>query len=340
MTVWLVRAGPRGEQQEYALKQGIALIGWNELPDLTGLKERADLDVHCRSAFPGSKDAKLNNWAGQIWAFARSIREGDLIALPLKGRGAIAFGKVRSPYQFRTDLVPEVRHTRAVEWTHPDIPRTRFDQDLLHSLGAFMTVCRIERNDAEARILAILGGKAAPLRRTKPHDPEPDDDEHVDLENNSRDLIRSHIVRRFGGHGLERLVTGILRAQGYTAKATREGADGGVDVIAGRGPLGFDAPRLCVQVKSGDSALDVKPLRELQGVLKNFGADQGLLVSLGGFKSSVYDEARRLFFQIRLWDADDLITELLAAYPRLSDDLKAEIPLKQIWTLVPEDESE
>ncbi len=41
---------------------------------------------------------------------------------------------------------------------------------------------------------------------------------------------------------------------------------------------------------------------------------KALLVSWGGFKESVYREARTKFFQIRLWDADKLMQALLEHY--------------------------
>ena len=34
---------------------------------------------------------------------------------------------------------------------------------------------------------------------------------------------------------------------------------------------------------------------------------------------------------MRLWDQDDVIRELLANYDKLSEDLRAELPLKRIW---------
>jgi restriction system protein len=89
-----------------------------------------------------------------------------------------------------------------------------------------------------------------------------------------------------------------------------------------------------VQVNSSDSPIDVTILRELQGVMKNFGAQHGLLVSWGGFKSSVIAEAKRLFFEIRLWDAGDLVDALIENYEKLSEDIQAELPLKQTWILV------
>ena len=41
----------------------------------------------------------------------------------------------------------------------------------------------------------------------------------------------------------------------------------------------------------------------------------------------------RQFFLVRLWDQDELIQELLDHYDALSADVKAELPLKRIWSL-------
>jgi restriction system protein len=71
--------------------------------------------------------------------------------------------------------------------------------------------------------------------------------------------------------------------------------------------------------------------------MKNFGATQGLLVSWSGFQSKASSEARRHFFEIRLWDAGDLVGLLLENYERLPEELQAELPLKRIWTLALEE---
>jgi restriction system protein len=159
----------------------------------------------------------------------------------------------------------------------------------------------------------------------------------LDVEQYARDRIRSFIGRNFRGHELARLVTELMKAQGYQTRMSPPGADGGVDIIAGRGPLGFEPPRICVQVKSSEEPASVNVLRELQGVVRSFGADHGLFVSWGGFKSPVINEARRLYFEIRLWDGGDLVERVLENYDRLPDEVQAELPLKRIWTLVPEE---
>jgi len=66
-------------------------------------------------------------------------------------------------------------------------------------------------------------------------------------------------------------------------------------------------------------------IRELKGVMDDFKADQGLLVSWGGFKQSVINDSRRRFFEIRLWDAGDLVNAILEHYDQLSKDLQAEL---------------
>jgi restriction system protein len=103
------------------------------------------------------------------------------------------------------------------------------------------------------------------------------------------------------------------------------------------GELGFGSPRLCVQVKSQQSPVDVTVLRGLQGSMQSFGAEQGLLVCWGGFKRTVLSEARASFFKVRLWDAGELVDALLRNYAKLPKDIQAELPLKPVWALVLEE---
>jgi restriction system protein len=39
------------------------------------------------------------------------------------------------------------------------------------------------------------------------------------------------------------------------------------------------------------------------------------------------------FFKVRLWNQEDLIAQLLANYSKIDEDIRLELPLKQIWTL-------
>jgi restriction system protein len=44
------------------------------------------------------------------------------------------------------------------------------------------------------------------------------------------------------------------------------------------------------------------------------------------------------FFRVRLWNQDDLIDQLLEQYGSLDEDLRAELPLKRIWTVAAQEE--
>ena len=262
------------------------------------------------------------------------MKPGDLIVLPIKHRSVIVIGEVSGAYLYKMTNPVGTKHTRAVKSWH-EYPRNQFDQDLLYSFGALSTICRIKRNRAEERVRAIFVGKTVTIQ---PKEEEIKSDNSLDIEQFARDQIVNHINSKLKGHGLAYLVGAVLSAQGYEIRISPEGPDGGVDVLAGRGTLGFESPRLVVQVKSYDSPVDVSVLRELSGVMSAFGADQGLVVSWGGFKSSVEKEAARQFFKIRLWDADDLVRMVQDNYENLPKEMQANLPLKRIWALVTEEE--
>jgi len=334
MAVWLVRAGKYGEDEALALEKGITVVGWKELPELSGVRSREQMKALQAKHNPKSKGKNVISNASQIWRFVNEIQVGDLVVLPLKTQRAIAIGKVLGGYEYTKQ-----RHTRRVQWLRTDVPRTTFGKDLLYSFGAFMTVCRIERNDADVRVAAVAAGKPDPKVRTPP----PRDDEDVvppeDLTQPATDQIREHIGRTFKGHGLAHLVGAVLTAQGYRVHESPAGPDGGVDILAGRGPMGFDVPRLCVQVKSSDSPVGAEVLNALRGSMASHKADQGLLVAWGGFNANVQKERAKEFFSIRLWDADDLVGMVLDHYDRLTEEIRAELPLKRIWVVVPDGEA-
>jgi len=331
MSLYMVRAGRQGEQEQIILDNGVVAIGWNRLPDLSKIKTRAELKDLYNSTYEGASQNAVVNMVSQIWRFMHDIQVGDLVALPMKSQPSVAIGKIEGDYEFK-ELAPNVKHIRKAKWLKI-LPRSEFDQDLLYSLGAYMTVCRIERNEAERRIRSMLGEKGQ-----SKHDGGENQEPPIDIETYAKDEIVKEIGRKYKGHALADLVAGVLKAQGYVIETSPPGPDGGVDIFASRGSLGFEHPRICVQVKSTSNQCDVKTLRELSGVMTKKKADQGLLVSWSGFTSALDKEAKDDFFVIRLWDSDDLMKALFENYDRLEEELRAELPLKRIWTLVREQE--
>jgi restriction system protein len=74
----------------------------------------------------------------------------------------IQIGEITSDYHFDAKAEDPYYHWRSVKWIGEAIPRTHFGQDLLYSFGAFMTICRIQRNNAEARIAAMRSNNWKP----------------------------------------------------------------------------------------------------------------------------------------------------------------------------------
>lgn len=341
MALWLNRSGRHCEHESKFLDEERIYLTWDQLnSDLSQLQSRDDLMQLLEQTYPNASVGRRRQNSGQIWAFARRMQPGDWVCMPSKQK-TIHIGEITGEYTYDPAAERPYYHHRTVNWIETDIPRTNFDQDLLHSLGAFSTICQIKRNDAEARIRAMQanGWKSAGVQ-PKPTLSQDDDDvatdesaTSFDLEQIARDQIARTIYAQYKGHGLESLVEAILNAQGFTMHHSPKGADGGIDILAARDTLGFGQPRICVQVKSQDSPLERPVLDQLVGTMQHVGADQGLLVCWGGFKKTILAETPRLFFKVRLWDQNDLIDQFLAVYDKLDEDLKAEIPLKRVWTV-------
>jgi restriction system protein len=342
MALWMVRAGKHGEHEPRFFGDNRIYLTWEELgADLHDLKDKAAVRKRLAEHLPGASPAKLSNHTGQIAAFLFEMKLDDLVVVPRKGKSAMAIGKIAGPYVYEGTADIEYRHYRNVQWLNLDVPRSAFEQDLLFSFGAIMTICSIKRHDAEKRVRAMVAGGFTPSSVAAIQPVATDDNPpRLDLERLSMDQIATLIGRRFRGHDMARLVDAVLKAQGYTTFVSPPGPDKGVDILAAPGPLGFGNPRICVQVKSQDSPVDTPTLNQLIGSMQNVHADQGLLVAWGGFKSSVDREVATQFFRVRLWDQDDLIGQLLEHYEKLDGDLRAELPLKRVWMLASQDDAD
>ena len=148
--------------------------------------------------------------------------------------------------------------------------------------------------------------------------------------------MRTFLVENFGKHKLTQLVAEILTAQGYICIVSPEGADFGVDIMAGRGPLGLDSPTLVVQVKSEAGTVGVGVLNELQGAIKTHKLTEGLLVAWGGLAKPAQHALRPERLSVRAWDADDVIDRLFDTYDDFSEEMRLRIPLKKVWVLLEE----
>jgi restriction system protein len=336
--LWVVRLGRHGEQEAHALETGELVLGFR-IGDLRGAKDRDAVLKLVEQAWPDAKRGRQANNATQLNQFSNTIQNGDLVVVPLKTSRKVAIGEIIGPCAPTAEGHP----MRPVRWMKQEISRDVFLQDLLYGFGV-MTVCEMRRNDALRRVEAILeigsdpGYESVAAKRRESTEQTTPEDSEVDLDEIARDQIERRVASAFTGHDFTRLVAEILKAQGYVVNVSPPGPDQGIDIVAGRGGLGFEAPRLVVQVKSGDIAADHPTLQALIGAVQTTHADQGLLVSWGGFKRPVEQARNELFFRIRLWGRTEVLDALFEVYDRLPEELRSELPLKRTWMLVPEDE--
>ncbi|MGR6129210.1 restriction endonuclease [Paenibacillus sp. SER-28] len=340
MTIWLFRAGRSGEYENKFLNDERVYLTWDHLEtDLRNFKEKQQLYNYLMSEYDVEKTNRARNWASQIWPIAHEMKIGDWVVLPSKIKSAVHIGEITGEYYYDEKRENPYNHFRKVKWFATDIPRSNFDQDILYSFGAFMTVCRIQRNDAEERIKAMRKNNWRTLNKYHKVKVDlksniaGDEESSIDLEVHAEDSIIKYITRKIKGNNLTTIVNAILKAKGFTTYQSPEGPDKGVDILASQGDLGFGSPKICVQVKSEEDPISRPILDQLVGTMHNFKADYGLLVSWSGFKNSVDREIPNQFFKVRLWDQKKVVEQLLENYDQLDEEIKSLIPLKRIWVM-------
>jgi restriction system protein len=342
VNAWIVRPGRNGEHEEWAIKSGRAAIGFHEVPDLTPATTREAVRQAVNMAFPTDPAMRQVNFASQMWAIRGGIQPGDLVVMPMKTTRKLALGICTSGYEYATDDTQRRRHTVGVDWKTQDVSRSGIKQDLLNTINGAMTVFQAKRNNADERLRVVLatgvdpGGPDADDITTQ--DPAVTTDDAVDPTPSItlgaiRDRVTTFLVENFREHQLTELIAAILRTEGYVCEVSPPGPDHGVDILAGRGPLGLDSPTLIVEVKSEAGPIASPVVRGLQGAMQQHRADQGLLVAWGGINGPAQREVRTDRLTLRVWDADEIVNRLLVAYDRLPDEMRARIPLKRTWVL-------
>lgn len=355
VAAWIIRSGKTGEREEWALTHSLAGGGFQELSDLTPTNTRdavravvdADLNEHSQGA--------RNVFTSQMWALRGRIEPGDLIVMPLKfGAKKIAFGICEGGYQYKHEASgTAARHMIRVDWRRTDIPRTAIRDDLLSTMNGAMTIFEASKNNAEARLRHIMDtghdpgafgvpSSAAPgspsattgiAPSTTTADGDVVDPSPAPTLEAIQDRVSQHISEHFAGHKFSYLIADILSVHGYVCDVSPPGADGGVDIWAGRGPLGLDGPTLVVECKSQASEVGSEVVRGLSGAISTTQADHGLLVAWGGLNKGGRKELAPNRHKIRLWEAQDVLVHLFHVYEDLPAETRARLPMTRAWVL-------
>ncbi|MFD4987875.1 CBS domain-containing protein [Streptomyces sp. NPDC058374] len=152
---WTVRGGRSGEWEHIALSEGLSILGWERLGDLSGCSSADDIGEMLSEAYPWESDGTIDSWKRQLWRFI-SMDIGDYVVMPRKQQPVVAIGELTGPYEFQADEPRGFRHVRRVDWKCPSVPRSTIRADLRDSMGAFLTVSELTRRDAVARVQELI----------------------------------------------------------------------------------------------------------------------------------------------------------------------------------------
>lgn len=128
---------------------------------------------------------------------------------------------------------------------------------------------------------------------------------------------------------MQELVAGVLRAMGYKTRISPSGSDRGKDIVASPDGLGFEDPRIVVEVKHRAAAMGSQEIRSFLGGRHD--NDRGLYVSTGGFTKDARYEAERARIQVTLMDLDDLVRSIIEHYERMDIDTQRLVPLRKLY---------
>ncbi len=142
MKFWLLKAAGTLEDEELILENSVITIGWAEFPDLSGVRNEAQVKKIMLEKYPGMQDERSSAWTGEIYSFITKIKKGDLVAVPLKTRNEMLIGKVTGDYEYR-QISDFIRHIRGVSWSKT-ISKGDFEEEYDVDLSSPETLSLIE----------------------------------------------------------------------------------------------------------------------------------------------------------------------------------------------------
>jgi restriction system protein len=328
---WGMHSGTHTGAEELFRSQNLVAIGYEatcpaDLRSMPGMWDAFKAAVAAND--PTVKAASVPVIAGQPYRFLHEVATGDLVVYRAKGSQHVHVGRIDGDYYFAAEET-SLRHRRPVQWLRT-VPISNITQGALFELGAFLTLFKISKHADEFSALATAGDGA-------PDTLEPQTmivaDASVtevasDIDQSTRDYVLKILATAFKGHPLAHLVAQVLRTMGFRTRVSPPGADQGVDVLAHPDELGFQPPRIKVQVKSGAGAVGSPDVQALLGTLTP--GEFGLFVALGGFSSQARAVAKAKD-HLRLVDGDELVDLILARYEQFDPSYKAQLPLRRVY---------
>jgi restriction system protein len=323
--MWMVRSGGGKYYEEFKSKSAVTL-GWDEVGKIDpaqAVKEIAKgLERNGRTVGAG-----LYAGIAQIHRFATVVKKGDRVVTYNPSLREYLVGTIASDWQYDLTVIDsDYANIRKVMWDG-SVSRDVLSVRAKNSLGSTLTLFLVPPEVA-AEIETALRGK--PTKPVEADEAEPVDDAALKQNTEEQALeFTKDRLNKLDWSEMQDVVAGILRAMGYKTRISPSGPDQGKDIVASPDGLGFEQPRIVVEVKHRSSTMGSKEIRSFLGGRHK--DDRGLYVSTGGFTKDAYYEAERAGIPLTLMDLDDLVKALVENYESLDAETKRLIPLKRIY---------
>ena len=328
--MWMVRAGEGGTLIDDFRNDSLVAIGWEPLGDMQRYATRADFTAAIAAHLGPLKAGQRAAAAGQTYRFVREMQTGDHVVSYDASARSYLLGEITGAYAHRPEAAAGLTNVRTVLW-RANVARDRLSVAARNSLGAISTLFLLP--EAVAREMLALAHTRAQAAQATSATPEPTAEEE------SEDLYRDMQAKGFeftkdrvnalDWVEMQELVAGLLRAMGYKTRISPSGSDRGKDIVASPDGLGFEDPRIIVEVKHREAAMGSQEIRSFLGGRHDH--DKGLYVSTGGFTKDARYEAERGRIPITLMDLDDLVKALLEHYEQLDVEMQRLIPLRKVY---------
>ncbi len=329
--VWGVHMGRHVNNRP--IEDGYVAIGWAELGDIRKISsDRETIKTAILAHDPKFSAGALPVHAGQIYRFAREMKEGDYVVYPSKHDRMINIGRFTGKTDYVEGDADEYPNRREVKWLK-HCPRSEFSQSALNEIGSALTLFRVKTHAGE--FLSKIGVEqiSVPAPVVEVAEDRADDDAATvsvsqQAEESTADFVIRRVMSELSGYQFEELVAHLLECMGYTARVTTRSGDGGVDVIAHTDVLGFQPPIIKVQCKRQTGQTGNAEVNQLLGTLGE--GEFGLFVNLGSYTRSAI-ELERNRPKLRLINGEGFVDLVLQHYAKLAPRYRSLIPLKQIY---------
>lgn len=318
------------------LDHGFISIGWQEIPDIRSIgNDRELLKKALEKAYPEAKSGAIPVWAGILLRFAYEMKQGDIVIAPYKADGTLNFGIITGDYAYRQDVTVHP-HRRSVRWVKTGVSRGLFPQKALYEIGSALTLFKVKKNVHVFENFLATGSEVAPEHLVEAPDVETVDEwvetepSAARLDQFTHDFVLKTLLEGFSHEEFEYYTADLLRAMGYQARVTPLSADGGVDVVAHKDPLGLEPPVIKVQCKHTSAQQSRPDVQRLSGTLAH--GELALFVCLGSFSKDAvgYERERQ---NLRLLTGADVVQLTLTHYEQLAPEWKTRIPLRQVYVV-------